>query len=291
MRNSDGKAPAVNNVQSLAKLKKGKFLGKGGFGCVYESEYKGVPIALKIIEVHSCDKIDRILDEVKIGQQLSHPNLLTTMASEVRLNDTMAQEVWIVLELCKAGNIRGLIDNDSFRLSTGLPDMVMVVQNALSICAGMDYLHQNNVIHGDLSANNVLMTAEGHPKISDFGMSRTNSGKTVETEAYGLVTHMPPELLSEGRLSFKTDTYGFGVLLWELVTGRHAWEGLRQAQVITDKLTNPESLALTERESDVINRMFADLIQQCVNKDYKLRPDWKTIHQVLLDVLKEVSNV
>ena len=57
-------------------------------------------------------------------------------------------------------------------------------------------------------------------QIADFGLSRHASATTVDTETYGTVTHMPPELLMDGKLTKSADVYAFGVLLWEMYTGR-----------------------------------------------------------------------
>lgn len=58
-------------------------------------------------------------------------------------------------------------------------------------------------------------------QVADFGLSRQAESQTVDTDTYGTVTHMPPELLMEGKLTKSADVYAFGVLLWEMYTGEH----------------------------------------------------------------------
>ena len=68
-------------------------------------------------------------------------------------------------------------------------------------------------------------------QVADFGLSRVLSQEAVSTGTFGTVTHMPPELLTTGRLSKSVDVYAFGVLLWEMCTGKRPWAGMMQMQV------------------------------------------------------------
>ena len=68
-------------------------------------------------------------------------------------------------------------------------------------------------------------------QVADFGLSRVLSQEAISTGTFGTVTHMPPELLTTGRLSKSVDTYAFGVLLWEMCTGKRPWAGMMQMQV------------------------------------------------------------
>jgi serine/threonine protein kinase len=73
-------------------------------------------------------------------------------------------------------------------------------------------------------------------QVADFGLSRVLSQEAISTGTFGTVTHMPPELLTTGRLSKSVDVYAFGVLLWEMCTGKRPWAGLMQMQVCTRTL-------------------------------------------------------
>ncbi len=78
--------------------------------------------------------------------------------------------------------------------------------------------------------------------MADFGLSRVLSQEAISTGTFGTVTHMPPELLTTGRLSKKVDVYAFGVLLWEMCTGRRPWAGMMQMQVrLGASITSPRT--------------------------------------------------
>ena len=68
--------------------------------------------------------------------------------------------------------------------------------------------------------------------MADFGLSRQAASTTVRTQTFGTVTHMPPELLTDGRLTKAGDVYAFGVLLWGMYTGTPPWQGMRRTQVM-----------------------------------------------------------
>jgi serine/threonine protein kinase len=70
-------------------------------------------------------------------------------------------------------------------------------------------------------------------QVADFGLSRVLSQEAISTGTFGTATHMPPELLTTGRLSKSVDVYAFGVLLWEMCTGKRPWAGMMQMQVST----------------------------------------------------------
>ena len=99
-------------------------------------------------------------------------------------------------------------------------------------------------------------------QVSDFGLSRIHIGeRTVATQTYGTVTHMPPELLAEGRLSKAADVYAFGVLLWEMYTSKRPWSGLRHVQIITHKmrasqLQFPPSMPLLFKAGLALSSMY-----------------------------------
>ena len=87
-----------------------------------------------------------------------------------------------------------------------------------------------------------VMVASGrNAQVADFGLSRVLSQEAISTGTFGTVTHMPPELLTTGRLSKAVDVYAFGVLLWEMCTGRRPWAGMMQMQVRMGRLCYPDA--------------------------------------------------
>ena len=262
-------------------------IGKGSFGKVYDCMYKGKRAAVKVVEVadsetHGSREGRQVLLESMIGTLARHRHLVTTHTF-VRVRGAE----WIVMEFCDDGTLQHAIDAGRFRQDKsffhGPPHLARVLATALQICSGMAYLHSQGVVHGDLSANNVLLTSEGIAKVADFGMARQVEDPAV-TNSMGTVAYQPPELLRDGLLSAKTDVYSFGVLLFELFTSARAYGGLRPANITYAKLTGAHPLLLP-RECP---QAFCQLQRDCTAQDAEARPTFEGIAQRIEAMQKEM---
>jgi len=103
--------------------------------------------------------------------------------------------------------------------------------------------------------------------------------KTVATQTYGTVTHMPPELLMENRLSKAADVYSFGVVLWELYTGERPWAGLRHAQIITAKVMKQPKDQLQWPPGS--HKTIKAIAQHCLQFDPHQRPTFDEVVEML----------
>eukprot|EP00891_Asterochloris_glomerata_P005705 jgi/Astpho2/5705/gw1.00079.187.1_t len=145
----------------------------------------------------------------------------------------------------------------------------------------MDYLHSLNILHGDLTACNVLLAASDKDqrgfvaKVADFGLSRLlqSSQTTIETDTFGTVTHMPPELLMDGILTKAADVYAFGVLLWEMYTAEKPWAGCRHVQII-HQVTSLNAKPMFPEGTPT---PFQELANQCMHPDKNERPTFEKI--------------
>ncbi|KAK9868321.1 hypothetical protein WJX84_010923 [Apatococcus fuscideae] len=242
--------PGVEVTEDIfASVSLGPLLGKGSFGKVFRGTWQGMTVAVKILEkvlqpadrVGGLDYVQHSL-EATLGVGLDHRNLVHTLACHSRLSRGMVGHVsgidrpiadhepcvlesWILLEYCCKGSLLDALFKGWLRtersLLDGAPNFGAVLQTALEIAEALEYLHAANILHGDLTCNNIML--KGQPedkrgfvaKVGDFGLSRLMEAETdsLETATHGTVTHMPPELLMDGRLSRATDVYSFGVIL------------------------------------------------------------------------------
>lgn len=260
--------------------------------------------------------------EAVLSQDLSHPNVVRTLTyattasqapnsfedSAMGCGDTLssscwdsadmnsfgchtqsvASETWIVMEFCDRGTLLDACDKGWLRTTpsyaTGLPHMPAVLATAHEIASAMTYLHGRGIIHGDLTAANVMLSSSGAAvdignrgfiaKVSDFGLSRDLDVKSkIKTNSYGTVTHMPPELLRSGVLGPATDVYAFGVLLWEMYTGSRPWPGMSHGQVIQAVSVEHRKLFVpSDTPADL-----AELLNDCMATEPKLRPSFHEI--------------
>ncbi|KAK9843847.1 hypothetical protein WJX84_006057 [Apatococcus fuscideae] len=206
--------------------------------------------------------------ESMMSVDLAHPNIVQTFKSTSRAMmeppsadrtgatgsfatqpregsqpDAKFTETWLVLEFCDRGCLqeaidRGMFCNSEDQFGRARPHLPYIRATGREIASAMSYLHSLDILHGDLSGGNILLASSDiddrrfTAKVADFGLSRILSAESISTGTYGTVTHMPPELLTTGKLSKAADVYAFGVLLWEMWTGSRPWSGLLQMQVI-----------------------------------------------------------
>ncbi|GMH32644.1 hypothetical protein BSKO_00478 [Bryopsis sp. KO-2023] len=207
------------------------------------------------------------------------------------------KETWLVQEYCELGSLgkQNILRANKLPSAWGLgePDMAAIVETCQDIARGMKYLHDNNVVHGDLKCDNVLLQRNhGNmrgfiAKVADFGLSRQLHNAThMSTKSYGTITHMPPELLLNGHLSTKVDVYSFAIIMWELVAGEPPFRTLRHAEVMRTVVVDnarPKFAFGTP-----VN--YVRLVELCWDRDPNIRPSFGDV-LVELDKLSRVTPI
>jgi len=199
-------------------------------------------------------------------------------------------QTWLVMELCDMGCLQDALDRGLFHVGPSRsPNLMAIAATAHEIAAGLRYLHRHGIVHGDLSAFNVLLTAQGatgqaagrgfSAKLADFGLARDLSRQSrIATRTYGTITHMAPELLMEGHLSKAADVYSFGVLLWQLCCSCRAWGGMSHGAVVNAVCYERLQLLFPEDSPEG----FIDLAQACMAFNAEDRPACDDIIDILL---------
>lgn len=247
----------------------GRLLGKGSFGVVYFASWHSKIVAVKLLSTNLTSNIPQ---EALLGVKLTHPYVLKTY--DYRAVD---KNIWIIVEYCQMGALLRHIDAGMFAKDDGGKEGHRVLSQ---LAQGMQYLHEHDVLHGDLSTNNVLLTATGNVKVADFGMSRAMTITTVATSSYGTVTYMPPELLSKGLLSKATDVYSYGVIMYEILTSKRAFAGMTSQQIFAAKLyplSHDTHLVLPPETPDALRRIY----KGCLCDEYHDRMTFTEIVQSL----------
>jgi serine/threonine protein kinase len=275
-----GGIPAFKRAMPSAftDVRLGPLIGRGAYGRVYRGSWNGTTVAVKVIE--TTEPLDEAgmapgksgIFEAVLSTNLSHPNIVHTYQYAFRpvsadeqddarasnsssvasrppnTGNTPATEVWLVSEFCNRGPLLTAIERGAFLTQPssqyGQPNLISVLQTLQEIAAALQYLHRNDVLHGDLTGGNVLLTASDKDtrsftaKVVDFGLSRVCSGDYLRTRTLGCAEYMPPELITEGILTKSADVYAFGVITWEIYVGRRAWEGLKPTEVLRRVASN-----------------------------------------------------
>jgi tetratricopeptide (TPR) repeat protein len=256
-----GPAPAIPGYEILGVL------GGGGMGLVYRARHLRLNrlVALKVIRAGSHASVTalvRFRHEAEAVARLQHPHV-------VQIYDVGEHHglPYLALEFVEGGSLAQRING------TPLPPQQAV--QLLELLAGaIHFAHERNLIHRDLKPANVLLTADGTPKITDFGLAKSlDSGAeaTASGEILGTPSYMPPEQAdSKGRpIGPAADIYALGAILYELLTGRPPFNAATVletvAQVIADDPVPPRQLQpRTPRDLETI-------CLKCLRKDPRQR--------------------
>ncbi|URD94797.1 serine threonine-protein kinase [Musa troglodytarum] len=277
-------------------------LGEGGFGRVYKGwvEEKtlnpaktglGMIVAVKKLNPESKQGLEQWQSEVKFLGRLSHPNLVKLLG--YCLED---KELLLVYEYMT----RGSLESHLFRKGESYEPLSWSLRLKIAIGAarGLAFLHtsEKEVIYRDFKAANILLDSNYNAKLSDFGLAKNGpiDGDThITTRIMGTFGYAAPEYLATGHLYVKSDVYGFGVVLLEMLTGLRAVDINRPVQernlvdYARPLLSNRRKLArlmdrrLEEQYPPKGALQAAQLTLECLAIDPKKRPTMKEAVQRL----------
>lgn len=239
-----------------------KQLGCGAMGVVYQAwhEPTGKRVALKILPKEMVGKgqmTERFHREANLLQQFKHPNIVRFQAFGRNLGT-----LYVAMELVEGGTFDAYLDKHAPL------DWRQACQFVIEICDALEYAHEREVVHRDLKPSNLLLTAEGHIKLSDFGIAKdlvgtalTATGKTLGTAAY----MAPEQITGTPAVSHKTDLYALGVILHQMICKSLPFDATTQAAILAAHLNmqprrlshkNPEiPVALDELASELLQKV------------------------------------
>ena len=249
-------ALATESLQSIPfqELQLSEQIGGGAFGSVYRATWGGTAVAVKVL-TSSCQLqlneigVKTFEDEVSMLTRLRHPHICLFMGACLDPPNRA-----IVTELVNRGSLWDRLRDQSpdflLFMKAAFPSQSAVADSrvyshwpfhavqkvAAGICKGLAYLHTQRplpIIHRDLKSANVLLTDSFDVKICDFGLARlrSQSSDAAMTANVGTVHWMAPEVLRGAVYNESVDIYSFGILLWELLTGKCPYEGKNSVEI------------------------------------------------------------
>jgi len=247
-------------------------LAVGGFAEVFLGQYEGTRVAVK--RLLSQANQEEFCKEVKLFAHLRHPNLLLFMGY------TIQPTLSIVTEYMQRGSLFHIMGK---RKEKAPLDQKLQKSVALSVARGMAYLHsrQPPILHLDLKSANILVDNSWKVKLGDFGLSqiRTNTFMSSAASAGGTPQWMAPEVLRSEKYGEAADVYSYGVVLWEVITGRAPWEDMHPMQVVGAVGFQGRMLPMpTHPDSDPV---LAEMSMLCMSHDPARRPTFHDIVEIL----------
>jgi serine/threonine protein kinase len=199
-----------------------KLIGHGYQGEVhlYKDNTSGESIAVKSSRLKDCVIVDGIIDkifvrEVQSLKKFDHPCIVPLLGYDLDMESKILRIAMPYLGRDSLGSVLESPEKHPW-LTTTSKTIIIV-----GIVIGMYFVHCGRIIHRDLKPANILLDPTSHcPKIADFGFSREEDPKTTMSGGKGSPLYMAPEVMNAQRYSNKADVFSFGVLLYEMVTGR-----------------------------------------------------------------------
>jgi Tol biopolymer transport system component len=253
-------------------------IGAGGMGEVYQAHDTklGRDVAIKVLPeafAHDTERLARFQREAKMLASLNHPNIATIHGLE-QSNGTS----YLVMELVSGETLADRVKRE------GAVPVEEALKIAVQIAEALEAAHEKGIIHRDLKPANVKVTPEGKVKVLDFGLAKAFAGEvadsnpsqsptlsavaTMQGVLLGTAAYMSPEQARGKAVDKRTDIWAFGCVLYELLTGKQAFQGETVTEILAAVLKGePEWQALHTNTPIKIR----DLLRRCLQKDVNKR--------------------
>ena len=265
-------------------------IGRGGMSTVYRAFDTVLerPVAIKLMHreiATDSDQLERFRREARSVAQLNHPHVVTVIdAGEEPPNadepDELTGRPYIVLEFVDGETLKHVIRRE------GQLEIPQAIAYAIEIARALGAAHERQIVHRDVKPHNILISAEGGAKITDFGIARTltEEGLTMEGRVLGTTDYVSPEQALGQPVTGQSDLYSLGVVLFEMLTGDVPFHG-----------SSPVAVAMKHVREDVpdvqalrpeVSAAGAAAVDRAVSKDLRRRyPDAPSMVADLEEVL------
>jgi eukaryotic-like serine/threonine-protein kinase len=217
----------------------------------------GRPVAVKLFpaEIAQGEARDRFLREARVVGQLSHPNIITLHDMGI---EESTQTPYLVMELVDGAPLDRVLEKGTLPLGRACAW-------AAHAAEALDVAHRRGVIHGDVKPANILITADGKVKLTDFGMACVARREGRDAGLLGTPAYWCPEQIMGRPQDARSDLFSLGVVLYEMVTGSRPFDADSLQGICNRVLSSTPNLVSQLQPS--IPASFDDIITSCLAKD------------------------
>ena len=250
-------------------------LGAGGMGEVYRARDSVLKreVAIKVLPAYFSqdpDRLRRFEQEAQAAAALNHPNILA-----IHQFGTFEGAPYLVSELLDGVTLRQLMER-------GPVPVRKTIEYGIQIAHGLAAAHERNIVHRDLKPENLFVVKDGRVKILDFGLAKliqpqfvgdsdetTIANETEPGKVMGTVGYMSPEQIRGNAVDHRADVFAFGAILYEMLTGKRAFQRRTPAESMT-AILNDEPPALSQSAQNIPPGLQR-LIHRCLEKSPEQR--------------------
>ena len=252
-------------------------LGQGGMGIVFKAEDTKLKrdVAIKFLPHHisaNSEERQRFEIEAQAAASLNHPNIATIHAIEEYDDPQWGRQMFIVMEYIEGKELKDVIklNTGSNEHNQSLP-VNSVINYAVQIAEGLEAAHKKEIVHRDIKSSNIMITGDGKVKVMDFGLAKIKGGSQITTigTTIGTVSYMSPEQAKGDEIDYRTDIWSFGVVFYEMITGKLPFKGDYDQAIIYSIISEKPETASFANEN--YPQVFMDIVTKCLQKDKKIR--------------------
>lgn len=251
-------------------------VGTGGMADVYKAKCHKLNrfVAIKVLKAElSADRnfVARFRAEAQSAAGMTHPNI-------VNVYDVGDENgiYYIVMELVEGITLKQYIDKK------GALEYRETVSIAIQVAQGIEAAHKHNIVHKDIKPQNIIISKEGKVKVTDFGIAKATTSNTIDSSAMGSVHYISPEQARGGFSDTKSDIYSFGIMLFEMATGKVPFDGETTVAVALKHVQ--EEMPLPSEVNPNVPISLEKIILKCTQKKTEKR--YANATDVIVDLKK-----
>lgn len=263
-----------------------KVIGNGATSCVHVGNYRFCSVAVKKIKLTSLSpkQLANIVNEASFLKKINHPNVISIYA----LSIDQQQNLYLITELCEQLSVKSFFK----KFKQKIPSAVKI-RIIFDVAKALFHIHGDRlaITHRDIKPENVLLTGDLKAKLADFGIAKNEDSQEKPAQAcsdekldtIATLHYMAPECILRGQYSSSSDIYSFGVLAWEILHEREAFEGLSEYNMIDSIVKNKYAL---DFEKGSVPEEVASLLKSCLSVTPEDRPTALKICSKLDETIK-----